>query len=257
MISFLENNWLSIVSILIGILVSYVFYRFQKNDSISASSERKKHALAELIDLVESYIINKQEVSEDVIDNLIMATERYHSVVLRPSCSAISMLQDVALRLQRSRHLDIGQKSEYSEKIRLLIFEVRNNARPSHVALVNFEIKDRFFELENLLKPGNEEAANKLFSEISDLIDKRMEVSLRSYEDNESFRKLRTIASSLLGITATLAVFVVGSKLAPELGTSIFVTKFVPILLSSALIGIAANTFISFLHRYQRKRNSG
>lgn len=99
MIVFLENNWLSIVSILIGIIVSYVFYKFQKNDSISASVERKRHATDELIDLVESYIINKQQFSEDIIENLIAATERSYSVNLRANCSAISILQDVAFRL--------------------------------------------------------------------------------------------------------------------------------------------------------------
>ena len=113
--TFLENNWLSIVSILIGILVAYVFYRLQKKDSASASAERKKRATAELLDVVESYIINKQRISEHVINNLIHASERDHQVALRPDCTSVSLLQDVALRLQRSRHLDIPQKSEYSD----------------------------------------------------------------------------------------------------------------------------------------------
>ena len=114
---FLETNWLSIVSIVIGIVVAYFFYRLQKKDAASASLERKKHATAELLDVVESYIINKQRLSEQVIENLIHASERDHSVALRPVCTGVSLLQDVALRLQRSRHLDIPQKSEYSEKI--------------------------------------------------------------------------------------------------------------------------------------------
>ena len=64
---FFENNWLSILSILIGIVVAYVFYRLQKKDGASASAERKKHATLELLDVVESYIINKQHLSEGVI----------------------------------------------------------------------------------------------------------------------------------------------------------------------------------------------
>jgi len=127
---FLTNNWLTILSTLIGMAVAYVFYRLQKKDSASASAERKKHANAELLDVIESYIINKQELTESVIDNLIHASERHHSVVLRPLCTAISLLQDVALRLQRSRHLDIPQKSEYSVKIDALITEARARAQP-------------------------------------------------------------------------------------------------------------------------------
>lgn len=118
---FLESNWLSILSIFVGIIVAFVFYRLQRKDSISASTERKKHANVEILDVIESYLINKQELSESIIENLIEASERAHLVTMRPDCTPISLLQDAALRLQRSRHLDILQKSEYSDKIHSLI----------------------------------------------------------------------------------------------------------------------------------------
>lgn len=76
---------------------------------------RKKHARTELLYVIETYIINKQHLTESVIDNLTHASERDYSVVLQPGCTAVSLLPDVGLRLQVSRHLDIPQKSEYSE----------------------------------------------------------------------------------------------------------------------------------------------
>ncbi|WP_124136016.1 hypothetical protein [Pseudomonas aeruginosa] len=100
MSDFFTANWLSIASILIGVLVAYVFYRLQRKDSASAASERTKHATADLLDVVESYVINKQELSRKLIDNLIEASERLHAVSLTPTCTPITLLQDVALRLQ-------------------------------------------------------------------------------------------------------------------------------------------------------------
>ncbi|QJP97034.1 hypothetical protein [Pseudomonas fluorescens] len=130
MIDFLISNWISIASIFIGFGGSYLFYRLQQNNSVSASSERTKHATVELLDVVESYIINKQDLSRSLIDNLIQASERFHTVLLRPSCTPVTLLQDVALRLQRSRHLNIPQKTEYSTKIDELITKVKSELEP-------------------------------------------------------------------------------------------------------------------------------
>ena len=130
MYQFIESNWLSILSIIIGILVSFFFYWLQRKQGASATAQRKKRATAELLDVVESYIINKQRLSEQIIDNLIYASERDHVVDLRPSCTSVTLLQDVALRLQRSRHLDIPQKSDYSEAIELLIREIQLHRLP-------------------------------------------------------------------------------------------------------------------------------
>ncbi|QSB02783.1 hypothetical protein JWZ98_07565 [Methylomonas sp. EFPC1] len=256
MILFLENNWLSIVSILIGIIVSYVFYRFQKNDSISASVERKKHAIDELIDLVESYIINKQEISEDIIDNFVAASERSYSVNLGTSCSAISILQDVALRLQRSRHLDIEQKSEYSEKINQSILEIRDKSKPIDTIMFDFEIKDKFFELARLLEPGSEKESNELFGQIYELIDKHIDSSLEDYQDNASFRRLRAITSVLLGFAATFVVFIVGSKFLPELNALEITRKFVPVLVIAFLLGSGLTLVFEAIDFYRRKRNA-
>lgn len=108
---------LSFVSILFGILVSYIFYRLQKRDVVSAHEERVHRAVEELMDVVESYVINRQPLSKDTIHHLISASERAHRVILTDVCSPTSLLQDVSLGLQKSRHLDVAQKSEYAEHI--------------------------------------------------------------------------------------------------------------------------------------------
>lgn len=121
----LQTHWfeilLSVASILVGIIVSVFIYRLQKKDLSSGEIERAKRAREELLDIIESNVINKQNPTNDLIENLLYAVEREHEVNLRNVLSPIVLLQDVSLRLQKSRHLDVGQKRIYSEEIENLI----------------------------------------------------------------------------------------------------------------------------------------
>lgn len=126
--SFLHDNWLQILlfglSIVIGLAITYTFYRLQRRQTVSAEAERKKQAKEELMEVVESYFINKQILSEEALDSLIAATEREYQVDLGPTCSPIAVLQDVNLSLQRSRHLDVSQKSSYVAQIEELLSRI-------------------------------------------------------------------------------------------------------------------------------------
>ena len=252
--TFLENNWLSIASIIIGVVVAYVFYRLQKKDAASASAERKKHATTELLDVVESYIINKQRLSEQVIDNLIYASERDHTVALRPMSTAISLLQDVALRLQRSRHLDIPQKSEYSEKIEQLIREIREHRQPVRLDELNAEMAGKLSELEALLQPERRAEAREILSVFAGMTEKQREMSLREDEANKGTILASDTAS--LGITAALATTFIGSKFFDNVAgpsASSFITKLLPIM-GAALALIVLLSFVLTAMRIKRRK---
>lgn len=241
---FLENNWLSILSILIGIVVAYVFYRLQKKDSASASAERKKHATTELLDVIESYIINKQRLSEHVIDNLIHASERDHIVALRPNCTAVSLLQDVALRLQRSRHLDIPQKSEYSEKIEQLIREIREHREPLRLEDLDEELSAKLLELQHFLPVEKKTEAQRVLSAVASLVQKQQDMAVRIEETKE---RMMAVTTSLLGVTAAVATTLIGSRVFDSVSgspvTSIVIRIF-PILgiTLAVVVGIQALT---------------
>ncbi len=89
---------LSATSISVGFAVGYIFYRLQKRDVTSARVERVKRAKEELLDVIESCIINKQQVAEESIHNLIAASEREYQVGLKGIFTPITLLQDVVLR---------------------------------------------------------------------------------------------------------------------------------------------------------------
>jgi hypothetical protein len=249
---FLENNWLSVLSIVIGIVVAYVFYRLQKKDSASASAERLKHATSELLDVVESYIINKQRLSEQVIENLIHASERDHKVSLRPGCSAVSLLQDVALRLQRSRHLDIPQKSEYSEKIEQLIIQIQDQRTPIRLDDLNVEISSKLAELEGLLPVEKRGEVQEILGAIARMAQKQRDMSLRTRETKE---RLLAVTTALTGVAAALATSLIGSKLYDSIGSSAISSAFGKVfpLLGAVLAAVVALQALMTALRIKRR----
>lgn len=239
MLDFLVNNWLSIVSILIGLLVAYVSYRVQKKDSVSASVERKKHAHSDLLDVIESYLINKQQLSESVIENLIYAAERAHFVALRPECTTISLLQDVALRLQRSRHLDIPQKSEYSVAIDSLIREVKASSQPLTWETMKEESSSIVTEIVGLVPEDRRtDVEDKLLTlgAIGTIARSFGEVAL--IEDRSP--RLALFTAIVSGLAATFFASTVGTKLFISVGSqsSILTDRLVLIGAAAACIAI-------------------
>ena len=120
---------LTFTSIIIGGLFSYGLYRLQKRDVTSARIERSKRAKEEMLDILESNIVNKQTISSESIANLIEASEREYETNLRDICTSVTLLQDVVLRLQRSRHLDIVQKTEYTNQINQMISVINQSTQ--------------------------------------------------------------------------------------------------------------------------------
>ncbi len=260
MSDFFGANWLSIASILIGVLVAYVFYRLQRKDSASAASERTKHATADLLDVVESYIINKQELSRKLIENLIEASERLHAVSLKPACTPITLLQDVALRLQRSRHLDIPQKTDYSIKIDELIVEVKAQLEPLTWERMKADSSEIIAEVLEVVPEEHRPVVEKNL-EVLGMIGEiaRNEGSLISYqEESNRFDWISIASTAMAGIAAALTASSIGTKFlldradifSPAVSGLSGVLSIALIVVLSVLLGIFA------LRQYARSRKS-
>jgi hypothetical protein len=252
--TFIEANWLTLLSIVIGALVAFVFYRLQEKDFASASQERKKRAKSELLDMVESYIINKQELSEHAVENLIVASERDHVVSLRGRCSSVSLLQDVALRLQRSRHLDIAQKSEYSSKIEELIREIQEEAKTSASDQFSKEFRQNLSAIESLIPHERREEARKPVDALSLLIVRRRDLTAKKSDDNSLF----PITGALVaGIASILATSSIGSKFFADgltpIGSTVF-TELFPFLGIALLVLLAIPLLLIAFRIHSRGR---
>lgn len=126
-INFIQMNWFTLSTSIAGIVLTVFIYILQNKKANSAYLEKIKYAKREIIDTLESYIINKLNISESTILNLKIGTERNYQVVIEQEWSSISILQDISFRLQTSRHLAIDQKLEYSLVLDKMILEIKNN----------------------------------------------------------------------------------------------------------------------------------
>ena len=123
------NYWLLevflvVFSVLVGIAGTSLYYRFQRQQSpsereTSPSSEGDPAARAHeaLRSLVEGYVIEKREITRESLLNLLAAIERRHRVELSGSQTLISVLQDVHLSLEQSKHVDLAQKRRYAGQL--------------------------------------------------------------------------------------------------------------------------------------------
>lgn len=123
---FLYQNWQNIiVASTIGLLFFFLSNYTLKRFIISAERERLKQAKDTVLSILESRIINKQDISLDNINNLLKAIDREHSVILSDLISPSSLLQDLELQFEKSHHLDSNQKEEYCTQIQNQIQEIR------------------------------------------------------------------------------------------------------------------------------------
>ncbi|HGM4996549.1 TPA: hypothetical protein ACKQBF_002673 [Pseudomonas aeruginosa] len=260
MSDFFTANWLSITSILIGVLVAYVFYRLQRKDSASAASERTKHATADLLDVVESYVINKQELSRKLIDNLIEASERLHAVSLTPTCTPITLLQDVALRLQRSRHLDIPQKTDYSVKIDELIVEVKAELEPLTWERMKADSSQIIAEVLEVVPEEHRSGVEKNL-EVLGMIGEiaRNEGHLNRFQEDQSRLSWISLASTAMaGLAAALTASSIGTRFFFD-STDVWsppVPKLSGVLSISLVLVLVSLLAVYALRLYTRSRQS-
>jgi len=233
----ITNYWveilLSVISIIVGFLVGYAFYRLQKRDIVSARAERVKRAKEELLDIIESHIINKQQFAEELIHNLIVASEREHQVSLKDFCTPTTLLQDVALRLQKSRHLDIARKSEYSDQIEQTITTIRK-----HHKEVPEEAKESLDLVDVLEDAIQNDEKQKGLKTIILLKEKLAKAPLPVIAENVmTLERLQQITSLLIGMTAVLITFITVTKVIGE-GVDVerIQTIIIPALIATVLI---------------------
>jgi hypothetical protein len=70
-----------------------------------------------LLDILESKVINKEEISLETIGNLTDAINREYDVNLSKTTVPKFILQDLNLVFEKSHHLNLSQKDIYCRKI--------------------------------------------------------------------------------------------------------------------------------------------
>ena len=154
-LTFLNQNWQNIiVALAIGLLFYFLSNYALKRYITSAERERLKQAKDTLLNILESQIINKQDISLDKINNLLKAIDRDHSVNLSDLVSPSSLLQDLEMQFEKSHHLDPTQKKEYCTQIQNQIQEIISMEDTLKVTKKYSEIIENIVSTSNLRVTG-------------------------------------------------------------------------------------------------------
>ena len=224
--AFLGQNWQNII---VALVIGFLFY-FLSNYALrryitSAERERLKQAKDIILNILESRIINKQDISLDKINNLLKAIDREHSVILSDLVSPSSLLQDLELQFEKSHHLDSTQKEEYCTQIQNQIQEIRKIEKTLNVPKRYSEIVNN---LEKNIKSNNVDESLKYLELLNKNITEREKTTY-----NET-------GSLLIPLTLAIFLIVLGVSLTLDLKFDLFFAPFVIIIILISIFAIAS-----------------
>ena len=194
-------------TILITVIAGFIFFIaslfFLRYKEKSAEYERYKKAKETVIDVLEGSLINKQSISPERIKHLISAAEREQNVELIDSPK--SLVEDLELRFEKSKHLDTEQQWHYIDQIEEMIAKIERESIISSVPLSQEEILISLKEnIEAEKKDDALKGLEKLSTKIKELSERRQRYKLLPQSD--IFNILVVIATivTISGLLATI-----------------------------------------------------
>ena len=132
---YLPTILITVIAGLIFFTAGQYIWRYKEN---SAEYERYKKAKETVIDVLESSLINKQSISPERIKHIISAAEREQNVELIDSPK--SLVENLELRFEKSKHLDSEQQRHYIDQIEEMIAKIDRESIISSMPLSYEEI---------------------------------------------------------------------------------------------------------------------
>ena len=121
---FIDNQSSIIVSIVVGALFFILGPLGLWFSGKKVKREKISKAKSELLDLIESMLVNKEHISISKLLTLYRAIERQNSINLGIDSDLNNVLEDLSLRFAKSKHLSADQKDGYQKQIDDLIVEL-------------------------------------------------------------------------------------------------------------------------------------
>ncbi|MFW2106198.1 hypothetical protein [Acinetobacter guillouiae] len=191
----------NLFGLLATIVVSFIVYFLQDRKARSADRERIKQTKKEIIDTIEAYIINNQNISESVIINFKNGIERANEVLIEKEWDSIALLQDISFRLQSSRHLAIDQKLTYANKLDKMISEW-SSTKKLNLAYNDTDESELVNKILDLISDDKKIDANQYISDL--LLSRRYHKERYILEKNERFENVFRVLTSLgIGLLIT------------------------------------------------------
>lgn len=121
---FLDNESSIIVSLIVGTVFFILGPLGLWFSGKKVKREKVNKAISELLDLFESMLVNKENITISKLLTLFRAVERQNTVNLRMDSDLESILEDLSLRFAKSKHLSSDQKDVYQQQIDVLITDL-------------------------------------------------------------------------------------------------------------------------------------
>jgi hypothetical protein len=149
-----------LVNILIALGVGLFFFVLTpwglKKYLKTAYVERKNRAIENILDLLESSLIFKQDFNPTKILHLVNAIGREYTIDVFSYTTTKSLLEELELRFEKSKHLDPNQKQEYTRKIETLINDLE---KEDEKLKIHIPYENLFSELEKNVNNAEKELA--------------------------------------------------------------------------------------------------
>ncbi len=138
---FIDNQSSIVVSLIIGAIFFILGPLGLWFSGKKVKREKINKAKAEFLDLIESMLVNNENLSKSKILTLFRAIERQNGINIELDSDIENLLEDLSLRFARSKHLSAEQKDNYATKIDNLIKSL--NQIPDKVASETSILRER------------------------------------------------------------------------------------------------------------------
>ena len=163
---FLNENWQNLLITIIGgfifFLAGILFLGYKER---SAEFERYKKAKEIVSDVLESSLINKQPITLSRIRHIISAAEREQKTEIKDS--PVSLLEDLELRFEISKHLDTEQQMVYVNQIEELMSNIESESK---ISSLPHSFEEIYISLKLNIENGNKDDALDDLNKISNKI---------------------------------------------------------------------------------------
>lgn len=171
----LDNSASIIVSLIIGALFFILGPLGLWFSGKKVKREKINKAKAELLDLIESMLVNKEQITISKLITLFRAVERQNGNNLGLDSDLNNTLEDLTLRFARSKHLSSEQKDAYIEQIDKLINSIHEQEQQEKTLNKN-DVRDvpkSFKSIINEIKSEAETLNSEKLNEKIDLLEKK------------------------------------------------------------------------------------
>lgn len=166
-VSFWNSNY---ENILISLGIGFVFFVLGPMglwfSGRKVRKERIRKAKEVMLDLFEGMIVNQEDITNHKLKKLFGAVEREVEVSIDSAYDLDLLFEDLALRFQRSKHLDASQKNNYIKKLEDLSSELEKTGVNEKERIIPRKYADIITSLENSVNTNDLESTNKILEEL-------------------------------------------------------------------------------------------